>query len=77
MKRRTDDTKVARIFADIDGYYWCDDDGPLDKSGQVHKTKAGAMESACRDGYRFAIGSGTYWGDEIRAIPEYIRARAR
>lgn len=77
MKRRTPETKIARIFTDTDGYYWCDNTGPLDKSGQVHTTKAAAMEAACRDGYRYATGSGTYWGNAIRAIPEFIRARAR
>jgi len=42
-------------------------------------TKADAMETACRAGFRYVVGSGTYWptSKEPKAIPEYIRARAR
>lgn len=77
MQRRTSDTKIARVFEDVGGYYWCDDDGPLDTSGKCYKTKADAMTAAAFDGYRYATGSGTYWGNEVKAIPEHLRARAR
>jgi hypothetical protein len=45
----------------------------------IFSTKADAMEAAARAGYRYAYGAGTYWPEnkEPRAIPEYIRARAR
>lgn len=75
MKRRIEETKIAYIFAGVGGYY--NNAGPLDKRGRAYATKAAAMEAACREGYRYATGSGTYWGDEIKAIPEFIRARAR
>jgi len=77
MKRRAEKTKIARIFEYVGGYFWCDAASEIwDARGHAYQTKAAAMEAAARGGYRYAIGSGTYW-DGVRAIPEYIRARAR
>lgn len=72
-----ENSKIARIFRDVSGYYVCDDEGPLDTRGRAYPTKAAAMEGAVRDGYQYATGSGTYWGNAVRAIPEHIRVRAQ
>lgn len=53
--------KVARIFADVGGYYVCDNDLPyLDARGRAYETKADAMRAAYESGYTHAVGSGVY-----------------
>lgn len=58
---QTTEKNVARIFADVGGYYVCSDDlDYLDARGYAHQTKAEAMRSAYESGYTHAIGSGAY-----------------
>jgi len=65
--------KTARIFADVGGYYWCDDElDYLDARGKAHRTKADAQRAAKEAGYTHAVGSGSY-GDGI--TPQKIRER--
>lgn len=52
--------KIARVFEDIGGYYFCDDVRPLDARGFAYPTKAEAQRAAVRDGYTHGIGSGMY-----------------
>ena len=59
---------TAYIFEDVNGYYICDPDGPLDARGKAHQSKAEAMRAAAYEGYTHAEGSGTYW-DGVKKIP--------
>lgn len=62
--------KVARIFEDVGGYHICDDSlSYLRMSDYPLQTKAEALRSAFYNGYSYAIGSGTYWGNKVRKIP--------
>lgn len=66
--------RIARVFADCDGYHWCDESLDfLDARGRAYKTKAEAMRAAYVFGeYTHATGSGTY-RDGVRAIPKHLR----
>jgi hypothetical protein len=64
--------RVARVFEDVGGYYVCDDaEDFLDMRGRAYDTKAEALRAANRSGYTHATGSGTYWGNGVRAIARY------
>lgn len=56
-------TYQARVFEDVGGYFWCDDDGPLDARGRAHPTKVSAcraaIEEAIYDGYKAIVLSGS------------------
>lgn len=57
----TKQTKTARIFYDVKGYYVCDDAGKfLDTRGHAYPTKAEALRAALCNGYTHAVGSGCY-----------------
>jgi len=60
--------EIARIFADIGGYYICNDNGPLDTRGRAYRTKADAMRVAKAAGYTHAKGSGTYKGNKLTKL---------
>lgn len=63
---------VARVFFDIGGIYFCDNDlDYLDTRGCAYPTKAAAMRAAADAGYTHAIGSGTYWGDSVRSLARF------
>ena len=66
--------KVARIFEDTNGYQVCsEDDEMLDARGKSYPNKSSALRGASYSGYTHAIGSGTYWGNKVRAIPKQYR----
>lgn len=63
---------VARIFEDVGGYYVCGDNLDfLDTRGHAYGRKIDAMRAAVNAGYTHAIGSGTYWGNEVRSLAKY------
>lgn len=71
--------KIARIFADIGGYYICDNhEDYLDARGVAYPSKAAALRAAAdnyggvQEPYTHAIGSGTYW-QGIKRIPAKFR----
>jgi hypothetical protein len=66
------DFKVARIFEEVTGrFHICDEeDDYLDARGYGYKTKVEALRSAARD-YTHAIGSGTYWGNNVRSLKAF------
>ena len=59
--------KTAYIFEDVNGYYICDPDGPLDTRGKAYPSKAAALRAAAYEGYTHAEGSGTYRDGRIPA----------
>ena len=63
---------TARIFADVGGYFVCDDGlDYLDARGYAHASKADALRAAYRKGYTHAVGSGCYRSG--RSIASQIR----
>ena len=39
-------SKTVYIFADVDGWYMCDDAGPLDTGGRCYPSKNAAIAAA-------------------------------
>lgn len=63
--------KIARIFEDMGGYFWVDEDCPLDTSGHCYGNKVSAVRSAAREGYTHVVGSGTYRPYTVHSIEIY------
>jgi hypothetical protein len=52
---------TARVFADVGGYYFCDEELEyLDARGTAYPSKAAALRAAYGAGYTHAVGSGAY-----------------
>ena len=69
--------RTARIFEDTAGkYHVCDDAaGLLDVTDAGHITKHDALVAAANSGYTHAIGSGTYWGNQVRGLSPWRRTQ--
>ncbi len=73
---------IARVFADVGGYYVCDDSSNfLDTRGCSYRSKAQALRAAYESGYTHAVGSGSYRQNgsirgQIRVTPKMEAARA-
>lgn len=48
-------TTTFRVFEDIGGYYWGDEDGPLDTRGRVYRTKIAACRAAIEHARQFGL----------------------
>jgi hypothetical protein len=65
--------KVARVFEDVNGYYFCDNtEKCLDMRGTAHPTKISVMRAAYRAGYTYCTGSGSYHPFKVRRISSMI-----
>lgn len=59
MKTTKIEKRTARIFADVGGYFVCDNNsGYLDTRGRAYSTKQAAQLAAVEAGYTHGIGSG-------------------